>query len=546
MSIADRTPPAAPAMGLQSLVARIDRLLQSRSGCVLLLVLNGIFWTVYSTVSAGNGLHHDMMEAFAWAQEPAWGYPKHPPFWAWVAYLWFKVFPIQDWSFYLLAQVNAQIAIVGVWFLTRQIYGRDNAGASVLLLLLTPFYTFVSIRYNANIIFLSLWPWTAYAFIRALESNRLVWSVAFGLLAAACMLSKYFAALLLASCFLASLLHPRARFYYRSASPYISVAICAVLFVPHIVWLFNNDFLPFKWAALRTHDTFAKTLGSVIGFFFGSLAFHVLIVAALLFVMSADARWSAGRRLWAAIAHFQAKWTPVRVKKMRSLNKLDASFRSSGSENAIGDRSQWPWLVLSFGPFLLTAVAGVVGHIRLSPAFASPIFPLLPALLVLAWQPPLEATRALAIKIYLAILAVAAVSAPFVPYVSMRFGEPFNAEPRAKLYKAAEKFWNDGNTTPLRIVGGSWPYDLGMSFHASTHPSFFERLDMHFSPWVDAERIAREGMLVVCRDIDTACLQSAERWRTPQTRTMSLGLTRTLWGYTGPEARFTLYAIPPR
>jgi alkylated DNA repair protein (DNA oxidative demethylase) len=34
-------------------------------------------------------------------------------------------------------------------------------------------------------------------------------------------------------------------------------------------------------------------------------------------------------------AHFQAKWTPVRVKKMRPLNKLDASFRSKGSENAV-------------------------------------------------------------------------------------------------------------------------------------------------------------------------------------------------------------------
>jgi hypothetical protein len=89
MSIADSNPPAPATVGFQSFIARIDQLLQSRTGCVLLLVLNGIFWTIYSTVSAGNGLHHDMLEAFAWAQEPAWGYPKHPPFWAWVAYLWF-------------------------------------------------------------------------------------------------------------------------------------------------------------------------------------------------------------------------------------------------------------------------------------------------------------------------------------------------------------------------------------------------------------------------------------------------------------------------
>jgi hypothetical protein len=34
------------------------------------------------------------------------------------------------------------------------------------------------------------------------------------------------------------------------------------------------------------------------------------------------------------MAHFQAKWLPVRVKKMRSFKKLEASFRP----NWIGKR----------------------------------------------------------------------------------------------------------------------------------------------------------------------------------------------------------------
>ena len=41
--------------------------------------------------------------------------------------------------------------------------------AATALLLLTPFYTFLSYKYNANSIFLSIWPWTRYFFVRSID-----------------------------------------------------------------------------------------------------------------------------------------------------------------------------------------------------------------------------------------------------------------------------------------------------------------------------------------------------------------------------------------
>ena len=66
-------------------------------GTVWSLTLFGLFvlmWTLYGVVSASPAaIHNDMAEAYAWGREFQLGYEKHPPFWAWIAGLWFEIFP---------------------------------------------------------------------------------------------------------------------------------------------------------------------------------------------------------------------------------------------------------------------------------------------------------------------------------------------------------------------------------------------------------------------------------------------------------------------
>jgi hypothetical protein len=47
-----------------------------------------------------------MGEVFSWSTALAYGYPKHPPFPAWVAAVWFAVFPRADWAYYLLSATS--------------------------------------------------------------------------------------------------------------------------------------------------------------------------------------------------------------------------------------------------------------------------------------------------------------------------------------------------------------------------------------------------------------------------------------------------------
>ena len=68
------------------------------------------------------------------------------------------------------------LGLLGSWRLIGRFADGDKRIAATALLLLTPFYTFLSWNYNANSIFLSIWPWTLYAFVRAIDGGKRITS----------------------------------------------------------------------------------------------------------------------------------------------------------------------------------------------------------------------------------------------------------------------------------------------------------------------------------------------------------------------------------
>jgi hypothetical protein len=84
--------------------------------CALVLAY-ALFWSLYGAISAGNGLHVDSLEAYAWGREFRLGYFKHPPFWSWVAGVWFFIFPKWDFFFFFLSELNAALGLLGAWAL---------------------------------------------------------------------------------------------------------------------------------------------------------------------------------------------------------------------------------------------------------------------------------------------------------------------------------------------------------------------------------------------------------------------------------------------
>jgi 4-amino-4-deoxy-L-arabinose transferase-like glycosyltransferase len=212
-----------------------------------------VVWASYFTISnLEASIHHDMSEAYAWGREFQLGYIKHPPFWAWVCGAWSAAAPRAGWSFAILASLNAAVGLLGSWRLIGCFADGDKRIAATLLLLLTPFYTFLSYRYNANTIFLSVWPWTLFAFVRAIDGGKLRDAILFGVFLAIAMLSKYYAAILAATCFFAAVQHPARARYFSSASPYVSTAVAAALCAPHLWWVIASGAPTVRYFAAET------------------------------------------------------------------------------------------------------------------------------------------------------------------------------------------------------------------------------------------------------------------------------------------------------
>ena len=417
---------------------------------IAFLCLHTAVWTLYATLSNAGALHQDMIEAYAWGREFQPGYYKHPPFWAWIAGAWFEVFPRTNWAFYLLANLNAGIAILGVW----QLAGLFTRGAhrlnAALLIVLIPFYSIQGHQYNANFIQMSLWPWTVYFFVLSLEKQSFRDALGFGVLAAAGMLSKYYSALLLLSCFIASFYHPNWRQYYRSPLPYISVAVCALLFAPHVWWLIDNDFLPFKYAETKTAYAAAKTYGSILTFIAGCIGFSLL--GALLIYLSRGG--SEERAANAAAAPVAPRLEPFVA-------------------------------ILALAPFVLTVLTGLAGHMRLSTNFATPIFFLVPLLLIQIMKPSPVRLRRLAKGAAGVLYAGALIAAPAIPALLPKLAA---VEPKrsADVARQAMRMWTEVTPLPLRIAAGSEIYAQGIAFYSGADTSVFLHFDPRLSPWVSA------------------------------------------------------------
>jgi hypothetical protein len=167
---------------------------------------------------SGN-LHMDVLEAWSVGRTLAWGFWKHPPLMGWVTHGWAKVFPLTDWSFRLLAMVNAGLALLAVDLIARRFVRGDKRAVILLLLLLTPIYQFHAEKFNANSVLLAVWPLAAYCFLRSFEERTAGWAAAAGFLCALAMLGKYYSIFLLAGFVIAAIL--------AVAAPFPAVSVCS-------------------------------------------------------------------------------------------------------------------------------------------------------------------------------------------------------------------------------------------------------------------------------------------------------------------------------
>ncbi len=214
-----------------------------------------IIWTIVPSLTNKN-LPLDTIEALAWGSNLDWGFNKHPPMSAFFPEVFFKIFGAQDWAFYLLSQIFVLIAFYFVFKLSFEVLGNIKLSLiSVLLLESIYFYNFTTPEFNVNVCQLPFWSLVVYFTWKIYETKEIKFSDCFfiGLFAAIGFLSKYlFIYLLLAIIFLFThsiFVKKIKKFDFKYL---ITIEVFLVLLVPHLIWLFNNDFITINYGLKRT------------------------------------------------------------------------------------------------------------------------------------------------------------------------------------------------------------------------------------------------------------------------------------------------------
>lgn len=214
-----------------------------------------IIWTLVPSLTNKN-LPLDTIEALAWGSNLEWGFNKHPPMSAFFSEVFFNIFGPQDWAYYLLSQVFVVIAFYYVFKFAYEILGNIKLSLiSVLLLESIYFYNFTTPEFNVNVCQLPFWSLVVYFSWKIYDTQkiRFIDCLLVGLFAAIGFLSKYLFIYLLLSIVLFFIYIIFFKKYKKFDFKYlICIEIFFVLLVPHLIWLFNNEFITITYGLNRT------------------------------------------------------------------------------------------------------------------------------------------------------------------------------------------------------------------------------------------------------------------------------------------------------
>jgi hypothetical protein len=515
------SPPLGERIGLA-----YDRILGDPRRALLVYV--GGFSAAMLIGHAGGDLHADILEAYAWGKELQLGYAKHPPFWAWVAHGWFSIFPTSDWAAYLLSGSNAAIGLACTYLIALRLVSERQAMATLLCLMATPVYFCLANRFNANTVLLSLWPATTLFAMRAQASDRIADGVMAGILAAACVLSKYTSVLFLATLLLAlPLRSSRAVWVSRSAiAAYASFVLAAA---PHALWLYKSGSLPFVYLQVTTARPFWVSAREAVLFPLTSMGFFL---PALIIYLTATRRHA---RVW-----WRGMWTGWNPER---------KFTT----------------VLLFCPIFLTIATSIARSATVKPIYVIPMLFLGP--IWIAQIPGIRfdgSSLARARRACASVLVFYMAAAPVVGIAGFLASAPFATQPTEEVARRVTQEWIERYDVRLRIVAGDEDYALSAPFYSPHHPSYMLGFDarplrdfrnpdmreaMSLSPWTSLRDVASHGLAIICseqhRRSATECRERAQSLFGDVMEELELTAAKNLLGLRGPEYRFRIFFVPP-
>jgi 4-amino-4-deoxy-L-arabinose transferase-like glycosyltransferase len=247
------------------------------------LALHFAVWTALPTLLYAN-LPLDLIEALTYGREWPLGSDKLPPLPWWMVEITYRLFG-HDVFYYALAEATVVAAFALVWATARPLVGGVGALVAVLIVDGLHYFQYTAAKFNHDVIQLPLWALAGYAFAAALKRGHMRHWLLLGFAFGGALWAKYFV-VVLAAAYVAFMVFDRdARRVWRTPGPWLGMALALAIASPHLVWLVENNFLPFGYVDARSapasswYDYVVHPAGFVLGQLFFLLP--TLFIAAM-------------------------------------------------------------------------------------------------------------------------------------------------------------------------------------------------------------------------------------------------------------------------
>lgn len=450
--------------------------IEQRAGAVFaaFLLLHLVLWTALPALLYPN-LPLDLIEALTYGREWQFGYDKLPPLPWWLVQSTYRIFG-PDLFYYALAQTAVIAAFVFVWMLARPLIGATGALVALLIIDGMHYFHFTAAKFNHDVIQLPFWALAGYSFHAALRRGQLLHWLLLGLAIGGALWAKYFVVMLAVPLALFMFFDREARKHFTTAGPHVAIAAAFVVAAPHLLWLVQNDFLPFKYANARAAPSsgLIDHIWHPAQFIIGQLAFTLsaLAIAVPLFVPRAP--------------------------------------RASIAADAYDRRIV---TLLAFGPAVTVAVLSLATGRGTIAMWGYPLWLFLGVWIVLA-APAIDALRMTRIVTLWAIIFFGFAAAFLVTYtIKPQYDGRYRAVffPGDRLgFELPTRFRALTGSRLAYVVGTMWTGG-NIAHYAPEHPRVLIDGDPRRAPWIDLGDLRARGAIVVWTEGDPRVLPVAYR-----------------------------------
>ena len=341
----------------------------------------------------------------------------------------------------MLSQIFVLIAFYFVFKLSFEVLGNIKLSLiSVLLLESIYFYNFTTPEFNVNVCQLPFWSLVVYFTWKIYETKEIKFSDCFfiGLFAAIGFLSKYlFIYLLLAIIFLFThsiFVKKIKKFDFKYL---ITIEVFLVLLVPHLIWLFNNDFITIDYGLART------------GLEDANLFNHIKFPLIYLF-----------KQIGILIPFFILSF--LMIGKI----KLNLSLK---------DNKYVFLLFINLLPILLMFLTSLIIGVKIRTMWMTPFYLFFGTLVIYILK---DCLNILKIKNFsYGFLIIFLLSPITYAAVSLVKDDKRTDFPGKKIAKKIQLSWNEEFSDPINIVLGDEWHAGNLSYHLNDRPKWFLSID---------------------------------------------------------------------